>query len=228
MNSAHCCGDTSPSPDTGSTIHPARITTAGWASATHYCATALAFIVLANGRLEAEIKKAKRTGVTPAAFGAKDAAEAVAAAQREHFPPRTIIFLDQEEGGRLTADQSAYLLAWTEGVAHSGYLPGAYASGQPVGDGPGKTITTIKDIREQVATQASARDRDVGLPGRMSARQRLQPCNLRLGRQRNTRCRSVAVRAVSAPQGDHCGLQQDLRLRRQLLCSRTSQIHLWI
>lgn len=111
------------------------------------------FIVLSNGRLEAEIKKAKRTGVTPAAFGAKDAAQAVAAAQREHFPPRTIIFLDQEEGGRLTTDQSAYLLAWTEAVVHTGYLPGAYASGQAVGDGPGKTITTIQDIREQVATQ---------------------------------------------------------------------------
>jgi Domain of unknown function (DUF1906) len=111
------------------------------------------FIVLANGRLEAEIKKAKRTGVTPAALGAKDAAEAAVAAQREHFPAHTIIFLDQEEGGRLTADQSAYLLAWTEEVAHSDYLPGAYASGQPVGDGPGKTITTIQDIREHVATK---------------------------------------------------------------------------
>jgi hypothetical protein len=111
------------------------------------------FIVLANGRLEAEIKKAKRAGITPATLGAKDASEAVAVAQREHFPPHTILFLDQEEGGRLTADQSAYLLAWTEAVAHSGYLPGAYASGQPVGDGPDKTITTVKDIREQVATQ---------------------------------------------------------------------------
>jgi hypothetical protein len=111
------------------------------------------FMVLANGRLEAEIKKAKRTGVTPAVLGAKDAAEAVAAAEREHFPAHTILFLDQEEGGRLTTDQSAYLLAWTEGVAHSDYLPGAYASGQPVGDGPAKTITTIQDIREQVAAK---------------------------------------------------------------------------
>jgi len=111
------------------------------------------FMVLANGRLEAEIKKAKRTGVTPTALGSKDAAEAVAAAQREHFPAHTIIFLDQEEGGRLTPDQSAYLLAWTEAVAHTGYLPGAYASGQPVNDGPGKTITTIQDIREQVASK---------------------------------------------------------------------------
>jgi hypothetical protein len=111
------------------------------------------FLVLANGKLEAEIKKAKRAGTTPTALGTKDAAAAVAAAQREHFPAHTIIFLDQEEGGRLLPDQSAYLLAWTEAVAHSGYLPGVYASGQPVDDSPGKTITTVQDIREQVAAQ---------------------------------------------------------------------------
>jgi hypothetical protein len=111
------------------------------------------FLVLVNGKLEAEIKKAKRSGTAPAALGAKDAAAAVAASQREHFPGKTIIFLDQEEGGRLTADQSSYLLGWTEAVAHSGYLPGVYASGQPVDDGPGKTITTIQDIREQVTAK---------------------------------------------------------------------------
>jgi Domain of unknown function (DUF1906) len=111
------------------------------------------FLVLANGRLEAEIGKAKRSGTTPAALGEKDAADASAAARREHFPPRTIIFLDQEEGGRLTADQSAYLFGWTEALARSSYLPGVYASGQAVGDGPDKTITTVQDIREQVAAR---------------------------------------------------------------------------
>ncbi|MBB5341227.1 glycoside hydrolase domain-containing protein [Tunturiibacter gelidoferens] len=111
------------------------------------------FLVLFNGRLESEIKKARRSGTPPVTLGARDATAAVAAAEREHFPAQTIIFLDQEEGGRLTADQSAYLLAWTEAVAKSGYLPGVYGSGQPVGDGPGKTITTVQDIREQVAAQ---------------------------------------------------------------------------
>ena len=111
------------------------------------------FLVLANGKFDAEIKKAKRSGSSPAALGKKDAAAAIVAAQREHFPARTIIFLDQEEGGRLNADQSSYLLAWTEAVAHSGYLPGVYASGQPVDDAPGKTITTIQNIREMVAAQ---------------------------------------------------------------------------
>jgi len=111
------------------------------------------FLVLANGKTDAEIARAKRTGTPPAALGAKDAAAAVAAAQREHFPTHTILFLDQEEGGRLNANQSAYLLAWTEAVAHSNYLPGVYASGRPVDDSPGKTITTIQDVREQVAAK---------------------------------------------------------------------------
>jgi hypothetical protein len=111
------------------------------------------FLVLANGKTDAEISRAKRTGTTPATLGARDAAAAVAVAQREHFPAHAILFLDQEEGGRLNANQSAYLLAWTEAVAHSNYLPGVYASGQPVDDSPGKTITTIQDIREQVAAK---------------------------------------------------------------------------
>jgi hypothetical protein len=111
------------------------------------------FLVLANGKTDAEVSRAKRNGTTPTALGARDAVAAVAAAQREHFPTHTIIFLDQEEGGRLNANQSAYLFSWTETVAHTGYLPGVYASGRPVDDAPGKTITTIQNIREQVAAQ---------------------------------------------------------------------------
>ena len=112
------------------------------------------FLVLVNGRLEAGIARAKRSsGTSAGALGEKDAAEAAAAARREDFPPHTILFLDQEEGGRLLADQMDYLLGWTEAVAHSGYLPGVYGSGQAVGDGPGKTITTIQHIREQVASK---------------------------------------------------------------------------
>ncbi len=111
------------------------------------------FLVLANGKTDAEISRAKRNGTSPAALGTKDAATAIAAAQREHFPAHTIIFLDQEEGGRLNENQSTYLLAWTEAVAHSNFLPGVYASGQPVDDAPGKTITTIQNIRELVAAQ---------------------------------------------------------------------------
>jgi hypothetical protein len=108
------------------------------------------FLVLANGRLDAEIVKAEKRGVSPAELARKDAAVAVNAAKAEGFPPRAILFLDQEEGGRLLAEQAAYLLAWTEAVAASDYRAGVYASGQPVSDSPGKTITTIDDIRSQV------------------------------------------------------------------------------
>lgn len=114
------------------------------------------FLVVANGRLDKEINRAIKQGKPAAALGREDAKAAVAAAQREGFPPRTILFLDQEDGGRLLPEQAAYLLAWTEAVAHSAYHPGVYASGQPVSDGPGSdgkpvTITTIQDIRSQVA-----------------------------------------------------------------------------
>jgi hypothetical protein len=111
------------------------------------------FLVLANGRLDAEILKAQRSGTKPTVLGQQDAAAAIAAAQREHFPARTIIFLDQEEGGRLLDEQAAYLFAWTEAVAHSVYLPGVYGSGQPVSEGPVHSITTAQDIREHVRRQ---------------------------------------------------------------------------
>jgi len=112
------------------------------------------FLVLFNGRLDAEITRAgKLPHTTPQTLAAADAAQAVAAAQREHFPAGAILFLDQEEGGRLTSEQAAYLLAWTEAIYRSGYRAGVYASGQPVPDGAGRTITTAEDIREHVAAQ---------------------------------------------------------------------------
>jgi len=108
------------------------------------------FLLLANGKLEAEIVKAQKAGTAPADLGRKDAAGAVAAAKREGFPAGAIVFLDQEEGGRLTDVQAAYLLAWTEAVAGSAYKPGVYASGQRVQDDPGVMIDTVEDIRARV------------------------------------------------------------------------------
>jgi Domain of unknown function (DUF1906) len=114
------------------------------------------FVVVANGRLDKEILRAGKQGKPPAALAQQDAATAVAAAQREGFPAHTIVFLDQEEGGRLLPEQAAYLLAWTEAVAATDYLPGVYASGESVSDGKGPdgkpaTITTIQDVRAHVA-----------------------------------------------------------------------------
>jgi len=111
------------------------------------------FLVLANGRLGKEILKARKTGTAPAQLGRNDAQVAVAAAKSEGFPAHAIIFLDQEDGGRLLDEQAEYLLAWTEAVAASSYRPGVYASGQPVPDDPGKTIDTVQHIRTLVKAQ---------------------------------------------------------------------------
>lgn len=113
------------------------------------------FLVLFNGREDTQILRMqrstpKRPGTAPEALGRQDAAAAIAAAQREHFPTGTILFLDQEEGGRLLDEQSNYLLSWTETVAASTYKPGVYLSGQPVEDSPGKTITTAQHVRQLV------------------------------------------------------------------------------
>ena len=110
------------------------------------------FLVLANGRLDKEILKAQKTGTSPAQLAQRDAAAAVASASHEGFPAHTILFLDQEEGGRLLPEQAAYLLAWTEAVAATGFRAGVYASGQQVEDSPGARIDTIEDIQARVKT----------------------------------------------------------------------------
>ena len=114
---------------------------------------AFGFLVLFNGRLDAEILEAKRRGTTPETLGLQDATAAIAAAKREQFPADTILFLDQEEGGRLLDEQAAYLFAFTEAITASSYKPGVYLSGQPVEDDPGKTITTAQDVREKMVSK---------------------------------------------------------------------------
>lgn len=114
------------------------------------------FLLLWNGKLDAEIVRAGQAGKSPEVLGRAEAAAAVQVARAEKFPQGAVLFLDQEEGGRLLPEQAAFLLAWTEAVAQAGYRPGVYASGQPVDEGPapgGKgrvTITTADDIRARV------------------------------------------------------------------------------
>ncbi len=113
------------------------------------------FLVVANGRVDQEILASQKAGKSAPVLAREDAATAVAAARHEGFPPRTILFLDQEDGGRMLPEQADYVLAWTEAVADSAYQSGVYASGEPVPDGRGpdgrpQTITTIKDLRARV------------------------------------------------------------------------------
>ena len=123
-------------------------------------AAGFGFLVLANGKLEKEILAAGGASISSAgALGKADADAAVAAARREGFPKGTIMFLDQEEGGRLTDAQAAYFFGWTEAVAATEYKAGAYVSGEPVPDGPGKTTSTAAAIRETIANSRAGADK---------------------------------------------------------------------
>lgn len=121
-------------------------------------AAGFGFLVLWNGRLDKEILAAGHKGTAADALGKADAAAAVAAARREGLPAGAVLFLDQEEGGRLLPEQAGYFFGWTEAVAGSGYRAGAYLSGQSTPDGTGADgkpvmITTAQDVREQVAVR---------------------------------------------------------------------------
>jgi hypothetical protein len=102
------------------------------------------FLLLFNGRLEADLKETPDTGK----LGIADATEAVAVARREGFPENAIIFLDQEEGGRMLTKQKSYIYAWVDGVNASGFQAGIYCSGIPFAEGTGITVTTADDIRQ--------------------------------------------------------------------------------
>jgi hypothetical protein len=113
----------------------------------------LGFLVLWNGRLDKEILDEAKDGTSATALGTNDAHAAILAARREGFSAGTTIFLDQEQGGRLAQEQADYLFAWTEGVSAGGFHAGAYVSGEPVPDGPGKTITTAQNIHDTVTAK---------------------------------------------------------------------------
>ena len=108
------------------------------------------FLILFNGRVDAELK-----GKDAVALGRADAATTVANARAEGFPAGAILFLDQEEGGRLLPEQAAYLSTWTEGVRHSPYKPGVYCSGIEVGAGA-DAISTAQDILHRLKGSAPA------------------------------------------------------------------------
>jgi Domain of unknown function (DUF1906) len=135
--------------------NPPRERTNGWVGKREVLIkNGFGFLVLANGREDAKIAAARKaTQQTGLVQGQKDGAAAAAAAKREGFPAGAIIFLDQEEGGRLTDDQLGYIRGWTKAIEGAGYKPGVYASGRPVDDGPGAKITTAQDIRARVDSE---------------------------------------------------------------------------
>jgi hypothetical protein len=102
------------------------------------------FLVLFNGRTYAEI----RTNGNPGKLGASDASAAISSAKAEGFPPQTIIFLDQEEGGRLLPEQRVYLHAWVDGVSAAGFIAGVYCSGIAAKETSGEAVITANDIRQ--------------------------------------------------------------------------------
>jgi len=107
------------------------------------------FLVLFNGRTYAEIKSAGNASK----LGISDAAAAVSRAHAEGFPLKTVIFLDQEQGGRLLPEQRAYLHAWVDGVDAAGFVAGIYCSGIAAKEGGGNSIVTADDIRNHAGSR---------------------------------------------------------------------------
>jgi hypothetical protein len=105
------------------------------------------FLVLYNGRLYAELKSVANAE----RMGRSDARAAARSAGREGFPLQTIIFLDQEQGGRMLPEQKAYIYAWVDGVIAAGFRAGIYCSGIPSPDG--QNVVTAEDIRQNAGSR---------------------------------------------------------------------------
>ncbi len=108
-------------------------------------AAGFGFLVLFNGRLYADLKSVPNA----VRLGKSDAAGAVRSARREGFPSATIIFLDQEQGGRMLPEQKAYIYSWVDGVTASGFRAGVYCSG--IAATEDENVVTAEDIREHAA-----------------------------------------------------------------------------
>jgi len=107
------------------------------------------FLVLFNGRLYAQLKNV----ADAQRLGKSDAASAVVSAKHEGFPEKTIIFLDQEQGGRMLPEQRAYIHAWIDGVVRVGYRAGVYCSGIPFRESAGVSVVTANDIKDHAGAR---------------------------------------------------------------------------
>jgi hypothetical protein len=112
-------------------------------------AAGFGYLVLFNGRLFRELRRVDLA----AELGKSDAQLAVRSASDEGFPAHTILFLDQEEGGRLLPEQKAYLFAWVDGVRQSGFRAGIYCSGIAALEKGGESVVTAEDIRQSAGSR---------------------------------------------------------------------------
>ena len=103
------------------------------------------FLVLFNGREFAQLKTTDHA----TRLGHGDAVEAISAAHREGFPVGTIIFLDQEQGGRMLPAQKAYIYAWVDGIIAGGFRAGIYCSG--IASPDDQKVVTAEDIHKNAA-----------------------------------------------------------------------------
>jgi hypothetical protein len=108
------------------------------------------FVVLFRGREEKDLKSIEDA----ANKGEEDARATVEAAQREGFGSQTIIYLDIEEGGRLSLKYHKYLIQWLWHVSPLYFRGGFYCSGIPVKEGKGKAITTCEDILDNLTPRS--------------------------------------------------------------------------
>src|ERR1041385_6153555 len=101
-------------------------------------------LVVFNGHTYKEIKAAG----DPNKLGTSEGAAAVASAKRDGFRFGTVIFLDQEEGGRMLEGQRAYLHAWIDAVTDAGFRAGVYCSGMSGKSEGREDIITAEDIHK--------------------------------------------------------------------------------
>ena len=99
------------------------------------------FVVLFRGRKEKDLKSPEDA----VSKGEEDARATVDAGQREGFSPQTIVYLDIEEGGRLSPNYHRYIVGWLWHLTPD-FRGGFYCSAIPVKEGREKAITTCEDI----------------------------------------------------------------------------------
>jgi hypothetical protein len=110
-------------------------------------AAGFGFLLLFNGRDYAQLIS-RRDPSHAARLGAAEGASAAHAARAEGFPPGSVIFLDQEQGGRMLPEQKQYVFAWARAVREGGFRPGIYCSGIEVAESGGGHISTARDLHD--------------------------------------------------------------------------------